>query len=110
MRREEVAIVTKVCRPMGPGPNQQGLARKHIMDSIDASLKRLQADYVDLYVILRFDNGTTIEETIEALHDKFDARRSWAHHGGHSRTTFAALARRRTAYPRSSALAQRHDF
>lgn len=68
-RREEVVIATKVCRPMGPGPNQQGLSRKHIMDSIDASLKRLQTDYVDLYVIHRFDYGTTIEETIEALHD-----------------------------------------
>ena len=68
-RREEVVIATKVCRPMGPGPNQQGLSRKHILDSIDASLKRLQTDYVDLYVIHRFDYGTTIEETIEALHD-----------------------------------------
>ena len=68
-RREEVVIATKVCRPMGPGPNQQGLSRKHIMDSIDASLRRLQTDYVDLYVIHRYDYGTTIEETIEALHD-----------------------------------------
>jgi aryl-alcohol dehydrogenase-like predicted oxidoreductase len=67
--REEVVIATKVCRPMGPGPNQQGLSRKHIMASIDASLKRLQTDYVDLYVIHRFDYGTTMEETIEALHD-----------------------------------------
>jgi len=64
-----VVIATKVCRPMGPGPNQQGLSRKHIMDSIDASLRRLQTDHVDLYVIHRFDYGTTIEETIEALHD-----------------------------------------
>ena len=68
-RREEVVIATKVCRPMGPGPNQQGLSRKHIMDSIDNSLRRLQTDYVDLYVIHRFDYGTSIEETIEALHD-----------------------------------------
>lgn len=67
--REEVVIATKVCRPMGPGPNQQGLSRKHIMASIDASLKRLQTDYVDLYIIHRFDYGTTIEETIEALND-----------------------------------------
>ena len=67
--RDEVVITTKVCRPMGPGPNQQGLSRKHIMASIDASLKRLQTDYVDLYVIHRFDNDTPIEETIEALHD-----------------------------------------
>jgi 1-deoxyxylulose-5-phosphate synthase len=68
-RRDEVVIATKVCRPMGPGPNQQGLSRKHIMESIDASLRRLQTDYVDLYVIHRFDYGTEMEETIEALHD-----------------------------------------
>jgi aryl-alcohol dehydrogenase-like predicted oxidoreductase len=67
--RDEVVITSKVCRPMGPGPNQQGLSRKHIMASIDASLQRLQTDYVDLYVIHRFDYDTTIEETIEALHD-----------------------------------------
>ena len=67
--RDEVVITTKVCRPMGPGPNQQGLSRKHIMASIDASLQRLQTDYVDLYVIHRFDYDTSIEETIEALHD-----------------------------------------
>jgi aryl-alcohol dehydrogenase-like predicted oxidoreductase len=54
---------------MGPGPNEQGLSRKHIMASIDASLKRLQTDHVDLYVIHRFDYGTTIDETLEALHD-----------------------------------------
>src|SRR6478672_7929178 len=68
-RREEVVLATKVCRPMGPGPNQQGLSRKHIMESIDASLKRLQTDYVDLYVIHRLDYGTGMEETLEALHD-----------------------------------------
>ncbi len=67
--RDEVVIATKVCRPMGPGPNQQGLSRKHIMASIDASLKRLQTDYVDLYVVHRFDYGTTIDETIDALND-----------------------------------------
>ena len=67
--RDEVVIATKVCRPMGPGPNQQGLSRKHIMESIDASLARLQTDYIDLYVIHRFDYGTGMEETIEALHD-----------------------------------------
>ena len=67
--REQVVISTKVCQPMGPGPNQRGLSRKHIMESIDASLRRLQTDYVDLYVIHRFDYDTTMEETIEALHD-----------------------------------------
>jgi aryl-alcohol dehydrogenase (NADP+) len=67
--RDEVVIATKVCRPMGPGPNQQGLSRKHILASIDASLKRLQTDYVDLYVIHRYDYGTTVDETLVALHD-----------------------------------------
>jgi aryl-alcohol dehydrogenase-like predicted oxidoreductase len=68
-RRDEVVIATKVCRPMGPGPNQQGLSRKHIMESIDASLRRLQTDYVDIYVIHRMDYGTGMEEIVEALHD-----------------------------------------
>lgn len=54
---------------MGPGPNQKGLSRKAIFDAIDASLKRLQMDYVDLYQIHRWDNETPIEETMEALHD-----------------------------------------
>lgn len=67
--RDQVVIATKVCQPMGPGPNQKGLSRKHILESIDASLRRLQTDYVDLYIIHRFDYDTTIEETIEALHD-----------------------------------------
>jgi len=68
-RREDVVLATKVCRPMGPGPNQKGLSRKHIMESIDASLKRLQTDYVDLYIIHRFDAETPIEETLDALND-----------------------------------------
>jgi 1-deoxyxylulose-5-phosphate synthase len=68
-RRDEVVIATKVCRPMGPGPNQQGLSRKHIMEGIDASLRRLQTDYVDIYVIHRIDYGTGMEEIVEALHD-----------------------------------------
>ena len=68
-RREDVVIATKVCRPMGPGPNQKGLSRKHIMESIDASLKRLQTDYVDLYIIHRFDYETPVEETLDALND-----------------------------------------
>jgi aryl-alcohol dehydrogenase-like predicted oxidoreductase len=68
-RREDIVLATKVCRPMGPGPNQKGLSRKHIMESIDASLKRLQTDYVDLYIIHRFDPETPIEETLDALND-----------------------------------------
>jgi len=68
-RRDEVIIATKVYHPMGNGPNERGLSRKHIMDSIDASLKRLGTDYVDLYIIHRWDYDTPIEETLEALND-----------------------------------------
>lgn len=68
-KRDDVVIATKVCRPMGPGPNQKGLSRKHIMESIDASLKRLKTDYVDLYVIHRADPETPMEETLDALND-----------------------------------------
>jgi aryl-alcohol dehydrogenase (NADP+) len=68
-KREDVVIATKVFNPMGPGPNDKGLSRKHIMAAIDASLKRLETDYVDLYQIHRFDPETPIAETLEALHD-----------------------------------------
>ncbi len=68
-RREELVIATKVFNPLSNGPNDRGLSRKHIMASIDASLKRLGVDYVDLYQIHRFDKDTPIEETCEALHD-----------------------------------------
>jgi 1-deoxyxylulose-5-phosphate synthase len=69
VRREDVVIATKVFHPMGSGPNQRGLSRKHIFQSIDASLQRLALDYVDLYQIHRFDRETPIEETLEALTD-----------------------------------------
>ncbi len=68
-RREEIVVATKVNGPMGQGPNEKGLSRKSIMAQIDASLKRLGMDYVDLYQIHRFDYETPIEETLEALHD-----------------------------------------
>jgi len=68
-RREDYVLATKVYFPMGSGPNDQGLSRKHILDSIDASLRRLGTDYVDLYQIHRWDYQTPIEETMEALHD-----------------------------------------
>ena len=68
-RRDEVVLATKVHGAMGPGPNAKGLSRKHIMSAIDASLKRLGTDYVDLYQIHRWDYDTPIEETLEALHD-----------------------------------------
>lgn len=67
--RDEVIIATKVFNRMGDKPNQRGLSRKHIMDGIDASLRRLGTDYVDLYQIHRWDKETPIEETLEALHD-----------------------------------------
>ena len=67
--RDEVVIATKVRFPMGKGPNESGLSRKHIMSAIDASLQRLGMDYVDLYQIHRWDYETPIEETMEALHD-----------------------------------------
>ncbi|HWD40914.1 MAG TPA: aldo/keto reductase [Fimbriimonas sp.] len=66
-KREEVVIATKVHGVMGDGPNDKGLSRKHILDSIDNSLRRLQMDYVDLYQIHRFDYETPIEETLDAL-------------------------------------------
>jgi aryl-alcohol dehydrogenase (NADP+) len=68
-RREEVVIATKVFFPMGSGPNQRGLSRVHILNAIDASLRRLGVDYVDLYQIHRYDPDTPIEETLEALQD-----------------------------------------
>jgi aryl-alcohol dehydrogenase-like predicted oxidoreductase len=68
-KRDEVVIATKVRFEMGPGPNDRGLSRKHILSSIDASLKRLGTDYIDLYQIHRWDYETPIEETLEALND-----------------------------------------
>ena len=67
--RDKLVIATKVFNPMSSDPNDRGLSRKHIMHSIDASLKRLGVDYVDLYQTHRFDYSTPIEETIQALHD-----------------------------------------
>jgi 1-deoxyxylulose-5-phosphate synthase len=69
-RREDVVIASKVFFSVGKdGPNQQGLSRKHIFAAIDASLKRLGTDYLDLYQIHRFDPNTPVEETMEALND-----------------------------------------
>jgi aryl-alcohol dehydrogenase-like predicted oxidoreductase len=68
-RREEIVIATKVFYPMRKDPNSRGLSRKQIMTEIDASLRRLGTDYVDLYQIHRWDKFTPIEETLEALHD-----------------------------------------
>ena len=68
-RREDFVLATKVYFPMGPGPNDRGLSRKHILAAIDASLRRLGTEYVDLYQIHRWDYETPAEETMEALHD-----------------------------------------
>ena len=67
--RDRLVIATKVFNPTGDDPNQRGLSRKHIHHAIDDSLRRLGTDYVDLYLIHRFDYHTPIEETLEALHD-----------------------------------------
>ena len=69
VKRESVVIATKVFNPMSDEVNDRGLSRKHILDSIDGSLRRLKMDYVDLYQIHRWDNSTPIEETMEALND-----------------------------------------
>ena len=68
-KRDDIVIATKVNFPMTDAPNDRGLSRKHIMAAIDASLKRLGTDYVDLYQIHRFDETTPIEETMQALDD-----------------------------------------
>jgi aryl-alcohol dehydrogenase-like predicted oxidoreductase len=68
-RREDYVLATKVYYPVGPGPNDRGLSRAHIMSAIDASLRRLGTDYVDLYQIHRWDERTPIAETMAALRD-----------------------------------------
>ena len=68
-RRDDAVIATKVFFPMGPGPNDGGLSRKHIMQAVEASLRRLATEYIDLYQIHRLDPATPFEETLEALHD-----------------------------------------
>ena len=68
-RREGLEIFTKVYWPMGEGPNDRGLSRKHIRDAIDASLRRLGLDHVDLYQAHRYDHETPLEETVQAFAD-----------------------------------------
>ena len=68
-KRDDVVIATKVFSPMGSGPNEMGLSRKHVLSQIDASLKRLGTDYVDLYQIHRLDPKTPAEEIMQALDD-----------------------------------------
>jgi aryl-alcohol dehydrogenase-like predicted oxidoreductase len=68
-RRQEAIVATKVFGKMGPGPNDQGLSRKHIMDGCEQSLRRLNTDYIDLYQVHRFDPETPLEETLRTLDD-----------------------------------------
>ena len=66
--RDDLVIATKVRFPMGPGPNDLGLSRKHILSGVEASLRRLKTDYIDLYQVHMWDPGTPLEETLAALH------------------------------------------
>jgi 1-deoxyxylulose-5-phosphate synthase len=68
-RREDYVLATKVRGPMGEGPNDAGLSRAHVLDGVDASLRRLGVEHIDLYQIHRWDHEVPIEETMEALHD-----------------------------------------
>jgi len=72
-RRDDYVLATKVYFPMGAAPNDRGLSRKHVLSAIDASLRRLGVDHVDLYQIHRWDYETPIEETMAALHDVVQA-------------------------------------
>src|SRR5688572_20655012 len=69
VRRESIELFTKVYWPTGPGKNDSGLSRKHVMESCHASLRRLQTDYVDLYQAHRYDVETPLEETLKAFDD-----------------------------------------
>ncbi|MFJ8675312.1 aldo/keto reductase family protein [Streptomyces sp. NPDC093589] len=88
-RREGLEIFTKVYFPTGPGRNDRGLGRKHIMESIDNSLRRLRTDYVDLYQAHRYDHSTPLEETMEAFADV--VRSGKAHYIGVSEWTAEQL-------------------
>ena len=68
-QRDEVVVATKVWGPVRQGPNGRGLSRKAILSEVDKSLRRLGTDYIDLYIIHRYDNDTPLEETLEALND-----------------------------------------
>jgi aryl-alcohol dehydrogenase-like predicted oxidoreductase len=72
-RREDIVLATKLHGKMSEGPGGQGLSRRAVMEQVDASLKRLDTDYIDLYQIHRFDPETPVEETMEALHDVIKA-------------------------------------
>ncbi len=69
LRRDSIVLATKVYFPMGNGPNDRGLSRKHVREQIDASLRRLGVEYVDLYQCHRYDTTTPLEETVRAMDD-----------------------------------------
>ncbi|WP_326570220.1 aldo/keto reductase [Actinacidiphila glaucinigra] len=69
VQRDDIVLATKLFQPMHQGPGGAGLSRKAVMEQVDASLRRLDTDYIDLYQIHRFDPETPVEETMEALHD-----------------------------------------
>ena len=101
--RDQIVVATKVRGRVGPGVNQVGLSRGHILDGIDASLKRLQLDYVDLYQIHGFDPSTRIEETVRALDDV--VRSGKARYVGFSNLS-AWLAMRAIGYAEAQGLAR----
>ena len=72
-QRDDIVLATKLFMPMHQGPGGSGLSRKAVMEQVDASLRRLDTDYIDLYQIHRFDPQTPVEETMEALHDVIKA-------------------------------------
>lgn len=90
VRRESYELATKVYWPTGPGKNDRGLSRKHIMESCHASLKRLQTDHIDLYQLHRFDFETPLEETLSALEDL--VRQGKVHYVGFSEWTAKQIA------------------
>ncbi len=96
VRREEVVISTKVGMPMGPLPNEQGNSRKRIREGVDASLKRLGVDYIDLYLLHKWDQETPIEESIDALEDLIRAGKILYYGASNFRTYQLAAAQRRS--------------
>lgn len=68
-RREQVVLATKGCNPMGDGPNDRGASRLHMKQAVDASLKRMKTDYIDLYYVHKPDDDSPIDETLQALDD-----------------------------------------
>lgn len=90
VRRESYELLTKVYWPTGPGKNDRGLSRKHIMESCNASLKRLKTDHIDLYQAHRFDVETPLEETLSAFDDLI--RQGKVHYIGFSEWTAPQIA------------------